>query len=272
MKGFEHFIIFAGFFFIIFLLFMAIFNYIKTRLVKVTIYEYQRGLRYRDGKFIGLLEPGAYWIYSQVTTIFPVDMRSHYASISGQEVLTKDAVTIKMSLAVEYAIEDPERAINGVEKYYDGLHSALQIALRDIVCSLDVDELLEGRNGISGRLMEMTREKSKALGVRLQSVNVRDIILPGDLRQIFARVVTARKEGQAALEKARGETAALRNLANVAQLLEKNPALLNLRVIQTLEGSKGNTVVMGGFSPGVVPLPIQPGKGAGEQVSPGDEI
>ncbi len=271
MKGYDHFIIFL-FSIILFILVLSIFNYIKTRLVKVTIYEYQKGLRYRDGKFLGLLDPGAYWIYSRVTAVVPVDMRTHFVSIASQEILTKDAVTIKMSLAVQYAIEDPDRAINGVEKYYDGIHLALQIALRDIVSSLAIDELLESRNGLSGRLMEMTSEKIKALGIRLESVDIKDITLPGDLKKIFAQVVTARKEGQAALEKARGETAALRSLANVAQLLEKNPALLNLRVIQTLEGSKGNTVVMGGFPPGMVPLPAKPGRAAGEQESPGDEI
>jgi regulator of protease activity HflC (stomatin/prohibitin superfamily) len=272
MKGHDTFAICSLVTIILLILVMVIFNSIKTRLVKVTIYEYQKGLRYRDGKFIGLLDPGAYWIYSRVTAVVPVDMRTRFVSIASQEILTKDAVTVKMSLAVQYAIEDPDRAINGVEKYYDGIHLALQIALRDIVSSLAIDELLEGRNGISGRLMEMTSEKIKALGIRLESVDIKDITLPGDLKKIFAQVVTARKEGQAALEKARGETAALRSLANVAQLLEKNPALLNLRVIQTLEGSKGNTVVMGGFPPGIVPLPARPGRAAGDQESHGDEI
>lgn len=276
MRGYDTFAMCSLVAIILFILAMVIINYIKTRLVKVTIYEYQKGLRYREGKFIGLLEPGAYWIYSPATAIVPVDMRTHFVSLASQEILSKDAVTIKMSLAVQYAVEDPDRAINGVERYYDGLHLALQIALRDIVCSLAIDELLESRNGMSGRLMEMTSEKIKALGIKLESVDVKDITLPGELKKIFAQVVTARKEGQAALEKARGETAALRSLANVAQLLEKNPALLNLRVIQTLESSKGNTVIMGSaFPPGVIPVRqgmVEEGHGREEGNSRADEI
>ncbi len=103
--------------------------------------------------------------------------------------------------------------------------------------------LLKG--DVNGKLYELTQEKIKELGLELLSVNIKDIMFPGPLKQIFAQVVKARKEGQAALEKARGETAALRNLANAAKMIESNPNLMNLRLIQSLGESSGNTLVLG---------------------------
>ena len=97
----------------------------------------------------------------------------------------------------------------------------------------------------SEKLVELTKDKVKELGLKLLSVNIKDIMFPGPLKQIFAQVVKARKEGQAALEKARGESAALRNLSNAAKMIETNPNLMNLRLIQSLGESSGNTLVLG---------------------------
>jgi regulator of protease activity HflC (stomatin/prohibitin superfamily) len=121
----------------------------------------------------------------------------------------------------------------------------LQLALREIIGNATIDTLLESRNEFSEKLFELTKEKIKELGLELLSVNIKDIMFPGPLKQIFAQVVKARKEGQAALEKARGETAALRNLVNAAKMIESNPSLMNLRLIQSFGESSGNTLVLG---------------------------
>jgi len=121
----------------------------------------------------------------------------------------------------------------------------LQLALRELVGGLKIDEVIARRQEIGKALFEQTETRVQDLGLTLKLVDVKDIMFPGDLKKIFAQVVKAQKEGQAILEKARGETAALRNLANAAKLLEGNPALMQLRVLQSLDAGTGNTMIWG---------------------------
>jgi regulator of protease activity HflC (stomatin/prohibitin superfamily) len=211
---------------------------------RVTIYEYQRGLKYVRGRFKEVLPAGTHWHLPYFSRIAMVDVRPRFVTVSGQEVLSSDGVTLKVSLAASFRIADPALAVNGVENYVEALYVKLQLALREIVGGATIDDLLEKRPQFSARLMELSKDSAAGLGLELQSVDIRDIMFPGKLKEVFAQVVQARKEGLAALEKARGETAALRNLANAARMVEKSPALLQLRVIQSVEGSRGNTVIL----------------------------
>jgi len=223
---------------------------------KITIYEYQRGLKYVEGKFAEVLEPGQYWIYTGTTTITPVDIRPSFVSITGQEVLSSDGVTLKVSLAAKYEIKAPHIAVNKIQNYHEALYLELQLALREIIGTEQIDELLEKRKIIGEKLMELTSKKVEDMGLKLLSVDLKDIMFPGELKKVFSQVVKAKKEGLAALEKARGETAALRNLANAAKMLENNPSLMQLRLIQALGESSGNTLILGMPSTGTV-VPIK---------------
>jgi len=225
----------------------------------VTVWEYEKGLKYRKGRFQEVLGPGRYLIYRASSHIVRIDIRPQYATITGQEVLSADSVALKVSLAVRYAVDDPVAAINNNKDYFNSLYLLTQIALRDIIGSKPIDELLENRKSFDDMLAEKCRHDVEELGLKLLSINIRDITFPGELKKVFALVVKARKEGLAALERARGETAALRNLANAAKVLENNPSLLQLRMIQTLGESAGNTVVMGLPKPEDV-LPLKSGK------------
>lgn len=222
----------------------------------VVVYEFERGLRYARGKFAGVLEPGLYWSIQPLSEIRKVDVRPVFTSVGGQEVLSSDGVTLKVSLAAKYEVADPAVAINKVESFRDALHIELQLALRQIIGGTPIDDLLAARQEIGGKLQEMVAAKVPALGLRLVSVELRDIMFPGELKKIFTQVVRARQEGLAALEKARGETAALRNLVNAAQLIERNPHLMQLRLLQVLGQQSGNTVVLGVPSPSG-PIPIR---------------
>jgi regulator of protease activity HflC (stomatin/prohibitin superfamily) len=231
----------------------------------VTVYEFERGLKYSRGRFVGGVEPGQHWIYAPKTQIRKLDVRPTFVSVPGQDVLTADGVTLRVSLAVEYEIVDPERAVNSVEDYRDALYLTVQLALRDLVGGTEVDDLLSKRAEIGRTLLEQTASALEKFGLRIASVELKDIMFPGDLKRMMAQVVQARKEGQAAVEKARGETAALRNLANAARLMEGNPALMQLRLLQQLAGSSGNTVVVG--LPGSTPLPL---RASGEELPPAE--
>lgn len=220
---------------------------------RVTLFEYQGGLKYTNGRFSGVLKTGQYWYLPYVTVISPIDLRPRSITIPGQEVLTADNVSLKVSLAVSFQVMDPDKSINKVQDYQAALYLDLQVALRSVIGAATADELLERRDQVGSKLKEMVEAKSTELGLQLHSVQIKDVMFPGQLKNVFAQVVAAKKEGLAALEKARGETAALRSLANAAQMIEKNPSLLQLRALQN---SVGSTVVIGmSASGGVIPVP-----------------
>jgi regulator of protease activity HflC (stomatin/prohibitin superfamily) len=223
------------------------------RVRRITIYEYQKGLRYTKGRYTGTLGPGQYWIICSVSSIVPVDIRPEFITIQGQDVLSADGVTLKVSLAAEFQVVDPHLAVNKNLNFRTSLYLHLQMALRELVGKEKIDVLLENRSNISGKLMELTQPKANDLGLKLMSADVKDIMFPGEMKKAFAQVVKAQKEGQAALERARGETAALRSLANAARAMDDNPNLLQLRALQALADSSGNSLVLG-LPNGALPL------------------
>jgi regulator of protease activity HflC (stomatin/prohibitin superfamily) len=235
----------------------------KVGVRRLTVLEYEKGLKYTRGKFRSVLNPGQYWYMPFFTVIQKLDVRPRFVSIAGQEVLSSDGVTLKVSLAANYEITDPRIAINSVQSFQEALYLELQLALRAIVGAADIDTVLSGRNELSQKLMQIAEPKITSLGLKLLSVDLKDIMFPGKLKEIFAQVVHAKKEGLATLEKTRGETAALRNLANAAKLLEGNPNLMQLRLLQTVGGASGNTLILG-MPAASVPVPIPVGEKSNE--------
>ncbi|MEQ8186721.1 MAG: slipin family protein [Candidatus Eremiobacterota bacterium] len=223
---------------------VASINAIKYFLKRHTIFEYQRGLLYTGGKFVKVLPPGQYVICTFVSHITEIDIRPIFETITGQEVISSDGVTIKISMGAKYEITDPYVAVNKVKYYQGEFYLLMQMALREIAGNTKIDEIIEKRNILGEKLIENASRKVEELGLKLLSADIKDIMFPGDLKKIFCQVVKARKEGEAALEKVRGETAALRNLLNAAKMVEENPSLLQLRLIQSLGESSGNTVVL----------------------------
>jgi regulator of protease activity HflC (stomatin/prohibitin superfamily) len=237
---------------------------------RVIVYEYQKALRYKRGRYIATLGPGQYWVSSLSSMIFPLDIRPEFTTIPGQDVLSADGVTVRVSLAAEFQVVDPYMAVNRNSNYRGSLYLLLQMGLREIVSREKIDALLENRAGISAKLMELTTPKAADMGLKLISADVKDLMFPGEMKRVFAQVVKAQKEGQAALERARGETAALRNLANAARTIDDNPNLLQLRALQALSDSAGNTLVLG-LPPNSVPVVKQNGKDAAPRAKQQEE-
>ena len=218
---------------------------VNSVLKKITIFETEKGLLYKKGRFISVLNPGQYWYLPFRTVITKIDIRLRYVSLVGQEVLSSDNVSLKLSIAASYEYADVAHAINKIQSVDQALYLEIQQAVRDIIGGLKIDEVLEKRKELSTHLLEAASPRLAALGLALKSISVKDITFPGELKKIFAEVVKAQKEALASLERARGETAALRNLANAAKMLEGNPALMQLRLLQSIGGSTGNTIVLG---------------------------
>lgn len=234
---------------------LAVVALLATRLRRVIVFEYERGLRYTRGRFAGVLEPGSYWLWSRGTTIAKLDMRPTFVTVPAQEIPTSDGVSLKITVSAKYRVADPVQALHAVAAYQTALYTHLQIALREIVSGSAVDAVLENRAEIGRRLHEACAVRVAEFGLELLEADVKDIMLTGELKKMFAQVVKARQEGLAALERARGETAALRNLVNAAGLLEQRPSLLQLRLLQTVGQASGNTVVLGlGGQPQTIPL------------------
>jgi regulator of protease activity HflC (stomatin/prohibitin superfamily) len=210
----------------------------------VTVHDYERGLRYRSGRFTGLVDPGAHVVIRPLNEVRVLDGRPAFTIVEGQEVLTSDGVPVKVSLAARYVVGDPVAAVTNDQDFTRALHVELQLGLRDALASGTVEELLAARAKIGPAVLERTASALARIGIEVLSVEVRDLMVPGDLKRLFAGVVAARKEGEASLERVRAETAALRSLANAGRMVEENPGLLQLRMLQQVGGSTGNTVML----------------------------
>lgn len=212
------------------------------------VWEYERGLLYRDGRFQRVLEPGRYlfWKWEKVQ-ITKVSTRQMSAVITGQEILTADKIEVRVSLIAQYTITDPVLAINAVESYADQLYQELQLSLREAIASRTVDQLLEAREEISTELLAKVAPQALAYGVTLKRVGVRDVVLPGVVRNVFLKEVEADREGRADLIRARHEVAAARARANTAKILAENPNVARMQELDALvnlAGKPGNVVLL----------------------------
>jgi regulator of protease activity HflC (stomatin/prohibitin superfamily) len=209
---------------------------------KIILKEYERGIRFVKGKLDGIQEPGMSRYRRATTEIIPVDLREQMINVAGQEVLSSDALGFKISIQADYRLTDPVKSVTVVSSFYASLYADIQAAARVVLESMTSDEILANRAVIGARIESEVRQSSVRYGVELVSLKVRDYMLPGNLKQIFAKVAEARQEGLAALERARGESAALRNLANAARAMENNPNLSYLRLLQTIEKNGGSSM------------------------------
>jgi regulator of protease activity HflC (stomatin/prohibitin superfamily) len=227
----------------------------------VTIFDYERGLLYRNGKMEKLLQPGRYafwrWDYVQVTK---VGLRQMSQVISGQEILTADRVEVRVSLVVQYVVTDPVLAVNTVESFTEQLHQELQLVLRSAVAARTLDQLMEARVELGTELMEQTVASAKDYGLSVKRVGIRDIVLPGNVRNIMLKEVEADRQARADLLKARGEIAVARAKANTARIMTENPntaRLQELDALVQLAGRNGNVVMLPNLAELFVPRGIE---------------
>jgi hypothetical protein len=214
-----------------------------------------------NGRLAESLPPGlhAFWRGEGDLRIFQLDLREQSVDISGQEIMTADKVTLRMNAVVTYRVTDPVKATTEVEGYAQALYRQAQLALRAVVGTRELDALLSEKDGVVAELEGMVRTRAEALGIEVRTVGLRDVILPGEMREILNRVTEARKAAEAALITRREETAAIRSQANTARLYESNPTLMRLRELEVLERvtEKANLSVVlgeGGLADRVVKL------------------
>ncbi|WP_086929653.1 slipin family protein [Agarilytica rhodophyticola] len=195
------------------------------------------GLLQVNGKLERVLQTGAYafWKYNRSIVVKLLDLRVQTTDVSGQEILTKDRVSLRINLSASYNIIDPETVALKLKDYANFLYLELQLRLREAVGTKLLDELLEDKDALNSVIADGVSEKLAEFGIKLRSVGVKDIILPGDMKVILNQVVEAQKEAEANVIKRREETQAMRSLHNTAKVMENNPVLLRLKELEALE-------------------------------------
>ncbi len=195
------------------------------------------GLLFVNGKLDRLLEPGSYgfWKYNRAITVKLVDLRLQVIEVSGQEILTRDRVSLRINLSGSYRITDVKSVALKLNDYANFIYRELQLRLREAVGTKTLDELLEDKDLLNEVISEGAREKLAEYGIQLHSVGIKDIILPGDMKEILNQVVEAQKEAEANLIRRREETQAMRSLHNTAKVMENNPVLMRLKELEALE-------------------------------------
>jgi regulator of protease activity HflC (stomatin/prohibitin superfamily) len=205
--------------------------------LQVQVPEFNVGLLTIDGKLARSLTPGAYafWRFNRNVAVEYVDLRVQALEVTGQEILTRDKVALRLNLGATWRYADVLKSFATTAKPVDNLYRELQFALRAAVGTQSLDELLENKTALDEKVAVAVRERMANAGIALEAVGVKDIILPGEMKAILAQVVEAEKIAQANLIRRREETAASRSLLNTAKVMEDNPVALRLKELETLE-------------------------------------
>ena len=206
--------------------------------VRVLVREDERGLHYVAGRLRGTLGPGQYAFWTGVDAqvdVRIVSLRREQLALAGQDLLTRDKVSLRLSVAVEYTIVDPALAASVAGDVKDSVYLLVQLALREYVAGVTLDELLEGRDAMTRYVEAAIVAKAERFGVRVERVGVKDVILPGEMKTLLNRVIEAEKAAAANVILRREETAATRSLANTAKVMAENPVLLRLKELDALK-------------------------------------
>lgn len=205
--------------------------------VSLIVPEETAGLLFVDGKLARTLAPGAYafWNFQKNVGVELIELRVQSLEVSGQELLTRDKVSLRVNLAASIRVTDPVAARTKVAKYGDYVYRELQFGLRKAIAAKTLDELLGDKASLDADIFGYVRGRVGELGVEVLGVGVKDVILPGEMKEILNSVVQAEKAAQANVIRRREEANATRSLLNTARLIEESPVLMRLKELEALE-------------------------------------
>ncbi len=209
----------------------------STLIVHGTVEAHEAGLLFVDGVLKERLNPGryAFWNVGRQVRLAKVDLRPQPLEVTAQEILTKDRVGIRVTLTAFYRIGDPEKAAIASADVANTLYRLVQFAIREAVATRTLDDILAARDTIDHEVRAYVTERARDLGAEIGEIGVKDVILPGDIRDLLNKVVEAERVAKANLIRRQEETAATRSLLNTARLMEDNPLLLKLKELEALE-------------------------------------
>jgi len=202
-----------------------------------SVESFEKGILFVDGKYTALLESGVYywWKNNIAIHVGKVDTRQLQMEINGQEILTRDKAALRINAWAQYKVVDIEKALLQNKEYDKQLYIAFQLTVREYIGGLGFDELLEKKDAALPFILKKLDKMTASLGVQVIGFGIRDIILPGDVKEIMNQVLVAEKKAQANIIMRREETASTRSLLNTAKLMEDNPMLFKLKEMEYVE-------------------------------------
>ncbi|MBC2601170.1 slipin family protein [Puniceicoccus vermicola] len=195
------------------------------------------GVLYVDGEFEEILNPGryAFWKNTRKVRIYAYDLREKILDVTGQEIMTADKVTLRLNAVLSYFLKDVRKVAESSENIGQALYREIQLIIRAEVGGRTLDQLLADKSTVANEALNAIRAKAADYGVEVKGLGIRDVILPGDMKELLNQVIEAEKAAQANNIKRREETAAMRSQLNSAKLIEQNPTLMRLRELESVE-------------------------------------
>ncbi|MEX2007195.1 MAG: slipin family protein [Candidatus Levyibacteriota bacterium] len=231
------------------------------------INQYERGVKFRFGRFITIMSPGWKIVWPIIESYKKVDIRTKAVDVPDQEAITKDNVSARVNAVIYYRVDNSSKAILEVEDFYYAVSQLAQTTMRNVIGETSLDDLLSKRNDVADSIQKIIDKATDPWGVKVESVELKDIILPEEMKRVIARQAEAERERRAIIIRAEGEKAASQNISIAAKMLSSTTGGLHLRTLQTLSelsSDKSNTIVF------VTPLEILrafEGKGAFDLLS-----
>jgi len=199
-----------------------------------TLYEYQRGVVFRLGKYAGMKGPGLRWIWPFIDQLVKVDLRTIARDVPPQDIITKDNVTVQVNAVVFMRVMNPDKAILEVDNYLYNTSQLSQTTLRSVLGQAELDELLTNREELNDKLQAILDADTDPWGVKVTKVEIKHVDLPQEMQRAMAKQAEAERERRAKVIHAAGEFEASKKLAEAAEVIQKQPAALQLRYLQTL--------------------------------------
>jgi regulator of protease activity HflC (stomatin/prohibitin superfamily) len=209
----------------------------NTLVAEHVVENHEAGLLYVEGRLVERLAPGrhAFWTSGRKIEVKRLDLRPQAVEITAQEMLTKDRIALRVTLTAFRRIVDPELVVTKVPDVDAYLYRLVQFAIREAVASRTLDDVLSAKNTLDAELRTYVRERIAETGIEVAELGVKDVILPGEIRELVNKVVEAERTAKANLIRRQEETAATRSLLNTAKLMEDNPLLLRLKELESIE-------------------------------------
>lgn len=215
--------------------------------------QYQRGVKFQLGKFVKIIEPGWRIVLPVIQSMTKVDIRTKAVDVPYQEAITKDNVSTKVNAVIYYKVSDAGKAILEVENFWFAVSQLAQTTMRNVIGQMELDELLANRESAAQRIKEIIDGATDNWGIKVESVELKDIVLPEDMQRVIAKQAEAERERRAVIIKSSGEVIAAENLSKAAATLSSAPGALHLRTLNSINdisSDQSNTIVF------AVPLEI----------------
>jgi regulator of protease activity HflC (stomatin/prohibitin superfamily) len=196
--------------------------------------EYERGVIFRLGRLVGAKGPGIFLLIPIVDKMVKISLRTITLDVPPQEVITKDNVTSNVNAVLFFRVVDPCAAVVQVENFLEATRQIAMTTLRSVIGAVELDQLLAEREKINLKLQEIVDEQTDPWGIKVKAMELKDVKIPADMQRAIARQAEAERERRAKIINAEGELQAATKLAEAAAIIDKNPAALQLRYLQTL--------------------------------------